>query len=69
MTEERADGRVLEMIGAAVMAGAYSSLAADLPEARPGLMKMSRKHSERVKALAGEICAAAGIGSRAAARR
>lgn len=57
------DGRqnlVVEIIGAAVLAGAYGALARELPEAARGLEKMRAKHSERVQALAGEIAASAG---------
>lgn len=55
------DDTILAIIGAAVMAGAYSTLAAELPEARPGLLKMARKHHERVTALCGEVLAGAAL--------
>jgi hypothetical protein len=55
-TEER-DDTILTMICAAVMAGAYRSLAAELPEARIGLLKMAAKHSARAATLAGQISA------------
>lgn len=61
------DGRddlILTMIGAAVLAGAYRTLAAELPEAERGLMKMARKHSARAATLAGEICDSAGSEAR-----
>lgn len=61
------DDRVLQMIGAAVLAGAYRTLAEELPEAERGLLKMAAKHSRRVQALAGEIATSAGSQARALA--
>jgi hypothetical protein len=60
MGDERTDERICEMIGAAVLSGAYSTLAREIPDARPGLMKLARKWSARAGTLANEICADAG---------
>lgn len=68
MREAETDGLVLQMIGGAVMAGAYRTLAAELPEASKGLLKMAAKHSARVAALADEICAGSGVMRRGPAR-
>jgi hypothetical protein len=57
------DGRVVEMIGAAVLAGAYRSLARAEPDAERGLLKMARKHSARAGTLATEISASIGAGT------
>lgn len=67
-TDERIDERICEMIGAAVLAGAYGSLAREMPDAARGLCRMRVKWSERVQALAQEICAAAEFDARTAAR-
>ena len=61
------DGRIVELIEAGVMAGAYAALAKTMPEAERGLMKMSLKHHARVGALCGEIGIRAATGARAAA--
>lgn len=65
------DGRrnaVVELIEAAVLSGAYSSLARDLPDAARGFERLRQKHHERGTALCGQICAAAELDARAAAR-
>jgi len=51
-------GLVLNLIGAAVLAGAYGRLARELPEAERGLEKMRVKWHERGRALCEELCAA-----------
>jgi hypothetical protein len=54
------DELVLMLIQAAVLTGAYRSLAAFMPEAKSGLLKMADRHHARVAALAGEIVERAG---------
>lgn len=49
------DALVLELIEAAVLAGAYRSLARDMPDAAGGMLKLARKWSTKVAALADEI--------------
>jgi hypothetical protein len=49
------DDLVLKLIGAATLAGAYRSLAAFMPEAESGLLKMAERHHARVAAHAGEL--------------
>lgn len=58
--EEWSEGFVLDLIDAAVMAGAYSTLARQMPEAERGLEKMRAKWSGRVTALADEFCRTSG---------
>lgn len=56
------DGRqnlVVELIQAAVLAGAYGSLMREIPEATRGLGRMRAKWSERAATLADEISAGA----------
>ena len=65
--EERADELVVDLIEAAVYAGAYRALAREMPEAARGLEKLRRKWSLRVEALAGEVSAGARRGGHSAA--
>lgn len=46
----------VQMIESAVLSGAYSSLARELPQAARGLEKMRAKHSARAATLAGIVC-------------
>lgn len=64
---DRTDGLVCEMIGAAVLSGAYRALARELPEASGGLMKLAVKWSGRAATLANGICAEAMIEDQASA--
>jgi hypothetical protein len=50
---------VLDLIDAAVMAGAYAALAGANVEAERGLLRMAAKYSAEVAAFAGEICSEA----------
>lgn len=59
------NGRIAELISAAVLAGAYGALARQMPDAARGLGRMREKHSARVAALASEICAGAGLKTQA----
>jgi hypothetical protein len=52
---EADDDLVLKLISAAVLAGAYRSLAAFMPEAKSGLLKMAARHSARVATHADEV--------------
>jgi hypothetical protein len=52
--EDGRDRLVLQMIGAAVLAGAYGRLLREHPEAK-GLDTLRRKWSARVEALAGDV--------------
>ena len=54
--DERTDGLICEMIGAAVLAGAYRALARVEPTAERGLMKLAIKWSSRAATLASGIC-------------
>jgi hypothetical protein len=51
---EQTDGRICELIGSAVMAGAYSALARQHPNAQ-GLTVLWAKWDRRVEALAQEV--------------
>ena len=53
---------VLELIGAAVIAGAYRRAAVEMPACRGGWAKMARRHSLRVEALAEQIAGATPFG-------
>lgn len=64
---ERTDGRIAELINAAVFAGVYGRLARELPDAARGLGRMRAKWSARVAALATEISAGAGRNAEAPA--
>lgn len=61
------DGLVCELIGAAVLAGAYRTLARAEPGAERGLLKLAAKWSARVAALANGIQVEALIADRASA--
>lgn len=65
---ELVDKLVAELIGEAVLAGAYSEVIRRQPETTAGFGKLRDRHSARVAALAGEISAAAGLADRAATR-
>ena len=53
------DGRVEQLIGAAVLAHSYRVAIMADPTLRPGFGKLATKHSARVAALACEIAAGA----------
>jgi hypothetical protein len=55
------DELVLMLIQAAVLTGAYGSLAKAMPEAETGLLKMADRHSARTAILADEICRRAAV--------
>lgn len=57
------NGRIAELIGAAVLAGAYGALARQIPDAARGLGRMREKWSARVAALADEVVAGAAVGA------
>jgi len=57
MQGERGNGLVLDLIQAAVLAGAYRALAREMPDAERGLLKMADRHSGRTAILATEISA------------
>jgi HD superfamily phosphodiesterase len=58
--------KVLQLIEAATLAGAYSAAIREDPRLAEGFGRMREKHSRRVAVLAGEICArAAGKPTRA----
>jgi hypothetical protein len=61
--EIRTDGRIEYLIGAAVMAGAYASLARHIPESARSLCEMRDKWSARTAMLANGICDEAGVGA------
>lgn len=62
------DDRILELIEAGVMAGAYQALAREMPDAERGLLKMAAKWSARAATLAAEISSDAGLEAQASER-
>jgi hypothetical protein len=59
MQEDRTDGRVRDLIEAAVMSGAYSGLVRQHPDSQ-GLVKLYAKWDRRVTDLASEVAGAVG---------
>jgi hypothetical protein len=57
MREDRTDGRILELIEAAVLSGAYSGLVRQHPDSQ-GLVKLYAKWDGRVTDLASEVAGA-----------
>jgi hypothetical protein len=66
---DEVDGRVAQMIQAAVLAGAYAETIRRVPETAAGFGKLMRRHLARVAALADEIALSVGQEAPVAAPR